>query len=127
MPSAACPCGSGQFYAQCCQLYLSGEATPQAPEALMRSRYTAYVKADIDYIEKTMGPPASIGFDRVDAKRWAQKVKWLGLNVLGATAQGDQGTVEFVARYKINGKAQRMHENSLFKRIHDQWVYVDVL
>ena len=48
-----CSCGSGRDYVTCCQPYVEGRAHPETPEALMRSRYTAYTMADIDYIEKT--------------------------------------------------------------------------
>jgi SEC-C motif-containing protein len=49
----------------------------------------------------------------------------LGLEVRHAQASGDVGVVEFVARCKINGRAERMHELSRFVREQGRWYYID--
>jgi len=52
--------------------------------------------------------------------------KWTGLNVMtGQQQDDDHATVEFVARYKRNGRAYRMHEISRFVREGGRWFYVD--
>ncbi len=118
-----CPCGLGQAYAACCGRYIGRAAVAPTAEALMRSRYSAYVCGDAKYLSHTWH--ASARPQAMDAER---AVKWLGLEILMTEAGGDgdaQGTVEFVARYKVNGKAYRLHERSRFVKEGGQWFYVD--
>ena len=63
-----CPCGSGKDFDQCCGPYLSGRAEPPTAEALMRSRYVAYTRGDIDYIGRTTAPGKP--FDAGAARAW---------------------------------------------------------
>ena len=119
-----CPCESGKPYEKCCGIYHSGTPAPTA-EALMRSRYTAYVLKLEDYLLKTWYPDT-----RPQALNLAEDtaIKWLGLQVKRAeTISENSATVEFVARYKIGGKAERMHEISQFLRIGNDWYYLSGL
>lgn len=88
----------------------------------MRSRYTAYVLGLEDYLLKTWHPdtrPAKLGLAE------EPPVKWLGLQVKHSERTGDDAaTVTFVARYKIGGKAERIHEISQFSRIENRWYYL---
>ena len=117
-----CPCG-GASLAGCCAPYLEGCAAPPTAEALMRSRYTAYALGDGDYLLATWHPstrPAPLAFDGA--------VKWLGLDVVRTEAGGADdasGVVEFVARYKVQGRAQRLHEASRFVKEEGRWFYLD--
>jgi SEC-C motif-containing protein len=88
-------------------------------EALMRSRYSAYVVGLIDYLLATWHPSMSPG------ELELSPVKWLGLDVIRAEASGEAGIVEFVARCRVNGRAQRMHETSRFVRQDGRWYYID--
>jgi SEC-C motif-containing protein len=119
----ACPCESGRAYAACCGLLHAGAAAPD-PEALMRSRYTAYVLGLEPYLLSTWHPstrPAQIelGADR--------SVQWLGLRLLGSRMlDADHATVTFVARYRVGGgSAVRLQEASRFERAGGRWCYVD--
>ncbi len=85
----------------------------------MRSRYSAYVLGLIDYLLATWHPSTSPG------ELELAPVKWLGLEVRHAALSGDAGVVEFVARLKDSGRAQRMHEISRFVREAGQWYYID--
>ncbi len=108
-----CPCGSGLDLADCCGLWhkgLSAGVHAPTPEALMRSRYSAYVLGLIDYLVATWHPSTAPGDLEL------QPIKWLGLEVRHAQASGDVGVVEFVARCKVSGRAERMHELSRFVR-----------
>jgi SEC-C motif domain protein len=90
-------------------------------QSLMRSRYSAYVLGLYDYLQETWHPstrPASL-------TESAPPRKWLGLQVRRHHMQGDQGSVEFVARYRINGRGQRLHEESRFVREDGRWYYLD--
>ena len=117
----ACPCGSGRAYVQCCGPWHAGAAAPTA-EALMRSRYSAFVMRLEPYLLATWHPstrPPSVGFESA--------ARWLGLSVEAAVTTGpDTAEVEFVARYKLGGgSAVRMRERSRFLRSEGHWFYVD--
>ncbi len=117
----ACPCGSNTAYADCCGRWHAGTPAP-APEALMRSRYTAFVQQREAYLLDTWHPrtrPASIDF--------LPSQKWLGLKIVAASmSTPDAGEVEFIARFRIGGgSAARLHERSRFVREHGAWLYVD--
>jgi SEC-C motif-containing protein len=101
-----------------------GAAAPN-PAALMRSRYAAFVLGLKDYLLATWHPrtrPKGIDFDLGDSR-----TRWLGLRVLRTDiAETDEGTVEFVARYRVGGQsAVRLHETSRFVRESGVWLYVD--
>lgn len=117
-----CPCGSGHGYDACCGRFHGGEAAPDA-ERLMRSRYTAYVTGNETYLLATWHPatrPASLELDA------SPRPQWLGLAVTShVSLDPPHATVEFVARYKINGRAFRLHETSRFERVDGRWLYVD--
>ncbi|MBX3602698.1 MAG: SEC-C domain-containing protein [Rubrivivax sp.] len=118
-----CPCGSGQPYPACCGRFHAGPLHLQAPdaEALMRSRYSAFVRGDVDYLLATWHPstrPASLVLE--------PGVRWLGLEVRAHHHIDDEhATVEFVARSRLAGRATRLHETSRFVREGGRWFYVD--
>ncbi len=89
----------------------------------MRSRYTAYVLGLEHYLLQTWHPatrPTSLNLADNDAP-----IKWIGLQVkLAKLTSETTATVEFVARYKIGGKAERMHELSQFERMETHWYYL---
>lgn len=115
-----CPCGAPD-YAACCGRYHGGEPAPDAA-ALMRSRYSAYalkLEACLLTTWHTGTRPAALDLA-------ADSMKWLGLEVKRHTPEPpDRATVEFVARYKIGGRAHRLHEISRFMREEGRWYYVD--
>jgi len=119
----SCPCESGLDYDLCCGRFIDEGALPETAEQLMRSRYTAFTLDRISYLEKTWHPtsrPASIETDN--------NVRWLGLKIRRAEQGGaddEEGVVEFVARYKIDGRGYRLHEISRFAKENGQWLYVD--
>lgn len=115
-----CPCGSGRSYVVCCQPWHAGAPAPTA-EALMRSRYAAYVLELSPYLLATWHAstrPAEVTFDEPSPK-------WLGLEVKRHSPEGDSAVVEFIARYKTGGRAMRLHEISRFVREDGCWFYVD--
>ena len=121
----ACPCGSGKAYAACCGPYLDGGQRPVTAEALMRSRYSGYVLARKDYLLRTWHASTRPGTLDLDD---SSIVNWLGLKIVRTEAGGPadaRGVVEFVARYKVGGKAHRLHEISRFVRESGQWFYLD--
>ena len=117
------PCGLTQPYEACCRQYLSGERIARTAEQLMRSRYCGFVYRNEDYLLATWHPetrPSRIRFD--------EQQQWLGLSIRETRAGSDddrEGVVEFVARFKVNGKGHRLHESSRFKKIDGHWYYVN--
>lgn len=135
-PAASCPCG-GPALATCCGPYLAGDAVPPTAEALMRSRYTAYVLKNEAYVQATWHPSTRPQEPVIDEN---ETIQWLGLEVKSALRlrqrkadlpeQPDSDTVEFVARFKIGGRAHRLHEVSRFVRESGadgvpRWFYLD--
>ncbi|MFM7002351.1 MAG: YchJ family protein [Limnohabitans sp.] len=126
MSKTPCPCGrttaKGQPLAleACCGLYHSGLAAPDA-ESLMRSRYSAFVRDDVPYLLATWHSsqrPAELTLEA--------GAKWLGLEIKQHRMTGtDSAEVEFVARFRVGGKAIRQHERSRFVREEGRWFYVD--
>ena len=118
-----CPCLSGAKFESCCEPYLKGEKVAPSPEALMRSRYTAHVVGNIAYIRDTLAAKAKREFDEKAVREWASGSEWLGLEVL--EAKGD--TVEFIAKYKSEGKVLEHHETAEFKKDpkSGRWLFVD--
>jgi SEC-C motif domain protein len=120
-----CPCGRATArgaplpLADCCGPFLAGAAAPTA-EQLMRSRYTAYVLGRVAYVLATWHAstrPAELSLDAH---------KWLGLEVRSHALTGpDEAEVEFVARFRVGGKAVRQHEHSCFVREAGRWFYLD--
>ena len=121
-PNLPCPCGGPHGYGACCGRYHAGDLTAPTAEALMRSRYSAYVLDRRDYLLASWHPdtrPAALAAPEPG-------LRWLGLEVRRtAQADDDHATVEFVARSKLGGRAQRLHEVSRFVRVAGNWLYVD--
>ncbi len=119
-----CPCGSGRPYSRCCARWHSGALYLQAPdaEALMRSRYSAFVLDELAYLLATWH-----GSTRPQAlEANPAGLKWLGLQVKQHQVQDENhATVEFVARSRLHGRASRLHETSRFVREDGKWLYVD--
>lgn len=120
-PGTPCPCGVPQAYAHCCGVWHTGTPAPDA-ERLMRSRYCAYTLGLTDYLLATWHAgtrPADLDVTT------PPQPKWIGLDVKRFAAAGDTAVVEFVARYRVGGRAQRLHETSRFVRDDGCWYYVD--
>jgi len=121
--SAVCACDSGKPYHACCQPLHAGAAAVSA-EALMRSRYSAFVLGLADYLLASWHAstrPQSLELD--------DGTRWLGLSIKASRPTGEQSAeVEFVARSRRGGgRAERLHERSRFVREQGRWFYVDGL
>ncbi|MGW0581327.1 YchJ family protein [Streptomyces sp. NPDC002920] len=119
MTTRSCPCGLPQAYDDCCGRYHRGPATAPTAEALMRSRYCAFVKGDVGYLLRTWHPRTRPGQLDLDPG-----MRWTGLEILGTgdgSAFHTTGTVEFRASFRGGS----LHERSRFERVDGAWVYVD--
>lgn len=131
MTSEICPCRVREDekpeFAACCGPYLARAAAPPTAEALMRSRYSAFVKADIDYLQETLSAEQRKTFDRDSTQNWANS-EWLGIDILETENEleaDEMGTVTFTAHFIHKGKPLPHKEKSLFKREGDdrRWVF----
>lgn len=130
-----CPCGGASpgsnsvvkhppHYAQCCGRFIEGGAPAGNAMELMRSRYTAYVLGDVPYLRATWAEATCPRDLETSAD---STTRWLGLQIKRHTPiDADHAEVEFVARYKLGGRAFRLHETSRFERdAAGVWRYVD--
>jgi SEC-C motif-containing protein len=121
--TAACPCGSGLAYADCCEPLHDGRTRATTAEQLMRSRYAAYARGRSDYVFRTWHPrtrPADVAL--------VPGLTWTGLTVLAVEAGGehdDEGMVEFEAAHTAADGPGVLHERSRFVRRGGRWVYLD--
>lgn len=124
-----CPCGSGKKYSECCEPYIKGTKKAPTAEALMRARYTSYVKQEIDYIINTCEHGEKIAdIDRKATEDWSKTSTWHGLKILRTekgTENDDEGIVEFEATYTQKGIRDVHHETGAFKKIDGEWLYVE--
>jgi SEC-C motif-containing protein len=95
-----------------------------SPEALMRSRYSAFVLGQLDHIDRSNAPEIRADFNRAEAERTVAEVEWVGLGVLASSDAGDTGTVEFYIRFRREGVELGQHELASFRREDGAWYYI---
>lgn len=122
-----CPCQSNLLYQDCCQLYHQQQKYPSQADQLMRSRYTAYVLKNIDYIVKTTAPSQQALLDYQALKQWADQTKWQGLEIIQHQPNLTKihSMVEFKAFFAGKDQTEVHHEKSLFVNIDSIWYFVD--
>lgn len=123
-----CPCGAEKAYEECCEPFIKGDALPETPEALMRSRYTAFTKQEVDYILNTVHPDKREQHDRRTVQSWAKNSDWIGLKIVQTEKGGPEdteGVVEFIAQFYQKGKRQTHHEIAQFQKQEEQWFFYD--
>ncbi|NNJ63838.1 MAG: hypothetical protein HKP61_23460 [Dactylosporangium sp.] len=121
MPEA-CPCGTGRPYSACCGPLHQGQGTAASPEALMRSRFSAFAIADAGYLLRTWHPTTRPVRLQLDPHQ-----RWTRLDVVAVGGGGPfetTGTVEFRAHYRHRGVAGLLHEHSRFVRDGGHWCYL---
>jgi SEC-C motif-containing protein len=124
----ACPCGSSREFEGCCGPLLDGSRPARTAEELLRSRYTAFTRNEIDYVERTTHPEGLEDFDKAAARRWATGSDWRGLEILaveGGADDDDEGEIEFIARFAEDGKESEHHEIASFARHDGAWRFLD--
>ncbi|WP_375737930.1 YchJ family protein [Pseudomonas boanensis] len=127
MSTATCPCGSGDPLEVCCGRYHSGHPAASA-EALMRSRYSAYVLGLVDYLVDTTLPAQQQGLDREAIRAWSLQSDWLGLEVESHEVIGGQpehAFVTFTARWHDQGGEHSHRERSAFVQTGSRWYFID--
>lgn len=116
-----CPCNPAIKYRDCCQKALQNIHSVTSAETLMRSRYSAFVLADIDYLQKSHHSSTRPSKrEKKEILAWTKSVSWIKLEVINTT----KTTVEFNAYFMENGNIDVIHENSVFCKENDHWVYL---
>lgn len=113
-----CPCRSGEKIESCCGRFITHRAVPEHAQQLMRSRFTAYVLGDADYLRDTWHPqhrPAGFQLDK--------SITWLGLDIISTATLDASAEVEFEATLLVDGRVDAMHEKSQFVRDNGRWLY----
>ncbi|MEN9359122.1 MAG: hypothetical protein RL095_657 [Verrucomicrobiota bacterium] len=129
-PVDLCPCGSCRKEAVCCNPFLDGSRLPATAEELMRSRYTAYTRADAQYLIATLHPSQRSADDEANILAWAHGSRFTGLSVLktkAGKAKDSEGVVEFVARFSDADGTYAHRETSRFVKEDGKWWYVSAL
>lgn len=121
-----CPCGTGRSYSECCEPYITGKEKAPTAEALMRSRYSAYVEHAVDYIINTCIKKGEKDIDIKSTRDWSERSTWLGLKIISTEKGGpadSEGTVGFEATYERDGLKDVHQETATFKKENGEWLY----
>lgn len=124
-----CHCGLKE-YEQCCGRFLENEGygdgdSPETPEELMRSRYSAYVLKKFPYIIQTTDPQTRNQIDHKANEQWANETEFLKLEIISSSQEKNKGTVEFKAHFKNSTEESIHHELSKFRRSEGLWYFRD--
>jgi SEC-C motif-containing protein len=123
-----CPCGSGESYDRCCQPLILKTRSAETAEALLRSRYSAYARQQIDYILETVAPSQRHQHEANAIRSWARSATWHRLDILhveGGGPEDDRGKIEFIAHYSEKDVRKRHHELAHFQKIDGRWYFYD--
>ena len=123
-----CPCGSGQEYAQCCQPLIEGARAADTAEALLRSRFSAYARQQVDYILDTVAHSQRHQHEPGAIRSWARNATWHRLEILdiqGGGLEDTEGRIEFIAHYTEKQVRKRHHELAHFHKIDGRWYFYD--
>lgn len=125
---AQCPCGSGKRYRTCCGRFHRGDAVAETPVELMRSRYAAYAKEEVDYVVETTDPNGPVWQEplaqwRADIRRFGRDTEFVGVDILDTSVDGDRAEVEFRAKLRSDGRDTSFVERSEFVRREGRWFY----
>lgn len=122
-----CPCNTTKQYSDCCEKAHLNIKSVLTAEALMRSRYSAFVLANINYLhESHHSTTRPSNKERKEILQWTKSVQWLKLEIINIKediSNNLTGKVEFKAFFLENGKVDIIHENSSFCKENNHWVY----
>jgi len=121
----SCYCGNEKPYSECCAPLIENGLPPSSAEALMRSRYSAYVRADGHYLYETTLPEKRVVDDIELIEAHAAQTRWLKLEILDSREEGESGYVEFKAYHRDLDGMKVHHEQSSFLKVDGRWYYVE--
>lgn len=117
-----CPCNPNKSYKNCCQKAHINIKTVASAEELMRSRYSAFVLADIQHLHKSHHSTTRLSKKEYkELENWTKSVKWVKLEIQNTT----ENTVHFKAYFIENGNIEVIEEHSTFCKENNYWVYLN--
>ncbi|MGY0391340.1 YchJ family protein [Bizionia sp. KMM 8389] len=122
-----CYCGNNKPYKDCCEVYHLNNGKTETAEQLMRSRYSAFVLANGNYLIQTHHKSTRKISEKKAIEKWAKSVSWIKLEVQESTLgqpTDTTGTVTFNAYFYENGKMDVIHEKSAFIKENETWYYL---
>jgi SEC-C motif domain protein len=119
MTDEQCLCNSGSSFSKCCQPYLDGTKEAPDPESLMRSRYSAFIKKDFEYLKRTWHPETLPELDENEPSNWIS----LEIVETAIDESGSYGEVEFIAKVVVENRLETLHEVSDFEKVDGRWFY----
>ena len=122
-----CPCSSGKIFSECCSPVIEGEIFAASPEALMRARYTAHALGKTKFLYQSLHPSIreEVGEEK-ELETVRSNISWDGLEIIETKVNGNEGEVDFIANYSIQGIAQKHRELAKFgKEPDNNWYYLD--
>jgi len=127
MTDEICPCDSRKLYSECCEPIIKKNIQAESPEALMRSRYSAYAKGEILWLRDSLEKKQRKDFDEKAARQWSEHSQWISLSIIQSKTdeENNKGWVEFSAKYKQNGVVREHHEISEFVRENGEWLLTE--
>jgi SEC-C motif-containing protein len=123
-----CDCGSNLEYSVCCGPLISGKKTAATADELLRARYTAFARHEIDFVLNSHHSKTRHDVKREEIEDWSKNSQWHGLQIAqieGGKATDDKATIVFCARYTAEGKEQEHWEQSFFEKEDGQWRFFD--
>ncbi len=122
-----CYCGNKKPFKACCEVFHLNNGKTETAEQSMRSRYSAFVLANGDYLMQTHHRSTRPTSEKKAIVKWAKSVEWIKLEVLETTKgleKDIEGTVTFNAYFYDNGKVDVIHEKSAFIKENEKWYYL---
>ena len=120
-----CYCGTDLTFENCCQPFISGQSLPEHAEQLMRSRFSAYVTNNAQYIHDTYGEEKRQDNSVADIRDFAQSCRFIKLEVLNNSEDADLANVEFSVKYFYQNLFCQLNESSRFEKRAGKWFYID--
>ncbi|HMR06362.1 MAG TPA: YchJ family metal-binding protein [Polyangiaceae bacterium] len=123
-----CVCGIGDSTETHCLPIIKGKKLAKTAEELMRARYAAYALEEVDFIMESHTEEAGADVDRESTAQWSKQSEWLSLEVLATEGGGEgdsEGTVEFLAKYKVKNVVVEHRERATFEKHGDKWLFAD--
>lgn len=121
-----CPCGLEVTFSECCEPLIKGKKKAATAEQLMRSRYSAFVKAEVQYLVDSTHPDQRGALDEDFIRQWSEESEWLGLEVLETEGGGEkdsEGVVNFRATYKVKEDTHEHLESAYFEKVDGDWYF----
>jgi len=125
-----CYCNRPQSYDTCCGVVHKNILKASSAEDLMRSRYSAFVVGNGDYLMESHHSTTRSVKEKKSLIKWSKSVEWIKLEIIDTskgTVNDTEGTVEFKAFYFNNGVLEVIHENSMFVKENGYWVYLNAI